>query len=159
MWRHYRAQVSYHHIHTGYSIFINELLICLFTFTEMKTLQHESCVKWGDEPTPRRKYQTVEHVKRIWWNSLKSENTKFISLRNSKPIVGMDLYHQHIFFMYNLFWFKTWFLIWRGIGESRATRTEHELMAQLLARYFCSTADKGIDNRARTVEYPSGPLS
>jgi hypothetical protein len=57
------------HTHTSYSIY-SELLISPSTFTETKNLQHENCAIWWGEPTPLRKFQTIELVWWIWQNSL-----------------------------------------------------------------------------------------
>jgi hypothetical protein len=65
-----------------------------------ENLQDKSCAKWWGEPTPQRKLQIVERVQWIWWNSLKSGNTKLMiyNQQNSKPIVGTYSYHRRTFF-------------------------------------------------------------
>ena len=55
--------------------------------------------------TPQRIFQTVERVRWIWQNSLKTSYTKLMIYDwwNSKPIVGIDSYHRHTSFSYTTY--------------------------------------------------------
>jgi hypothetical protein len=114
--------------HTYQLQYTSKLLICSSTLPKRKP--YNTKVMRNEEPTPQKKFQTVEHVRWIWWNSLKSENTKFTiyKLQNSKSIVGMDSYHWRDLFhiQLSLLWSMVVFIwneLWRILRESEHKHT------------------------------------
>jgi hypothetical protein len=48
-----------------------ELISTLSIMVKMKNLQHKNCLKYRDESTSQRNFYMIDHVRWIWWSSLK----------------------------------------------------------------------------------------